>query len=120
MNIEEFREHCLSVKGAEESTPFLDRTVFVFKVMGKMFCYMPLEPKDGLFRAYMKCDPDRSAELREKYNGVNADMFKTLMWNWITLESDIPDVLIEELVRHSVDEVIKKLPKKKQEEYRNL
>ncbi len=42
------------------------------------------------------------------------------MWNWITLESNVPDDLIAELVRHSADEVIKKLPKKKQEEYLTL
>ncbi len=120
MNIEQFRECCLAVKRAEESTPFLDRTVVAFKVMGKMFCYMPLEPKDGVMRAYMKCDPERSVELRERYAGINPDTFKTLMWSWITLQSDVPDELIEELVRHSVDEVIKRLPKKKQEEYRNL
>jgi hypothetical protein len=35
------------------------------------------------------------------------------------LESDVPDDLIKELIRHSIDEVILKLPKKKQEEYRN-
>ncbi len=117
MNIEQFRDCCLSVRGAEESTPFFDRTVLAFKVMGKMFCYMPIEPKDGVLRAYMKCDPDRSVELRERFDGVNSDTFKTLMWNWITLESDVPDQLIEELIRHSVDEVIKNLPKYKQEEY---
>ena len=42
--------------------------------------------------------------------------------HWITvyLEGDVPDKLIKELISHSVEEVIKKLPKKKQEEYRNM
>ena len=117
MNIEEFREYCLSIKGSTESLPFLKHNVLVFKVMGKMFAYIPLEPKDGVFRADLKCHPDRSVELRERYDGITKTDFKTLLWNLVTLESDVPDELIRELIRHSVEEVIKKLPKKKREEY---
>lgn len=119
MNIEDFRIHCLSVKGASESFPF-DDTTLVFKVMGKMFSYVGLDPKDGLFKANMKCDPERSLLLREMYNGVKQGIHSnSILWNAIYLESDIPDALIKELIDHSVSEVIKKLPKKKQEEYNN-
>lgn len=117
MNIEEFRECCLSIKGASESLPFLGKNVLVFKVMDKMFCYIPLEPKDGVFRAHLKCNPEKSVELREKYNGITQTDFKTLLWNLVILESDVSDELIKELVQHSVDEVIKKLSKRKQKEY---
>ncbi len=117
--MEEFRDCCLSVKGAVESISLQNRNMLVYKVMGKVFVYIPLEPQDGVFKAYLKCHPERSVELREKYNGINPDDFKTLLWNWVTLESDVPDKLIEELVCHSAEEVISKLPKKKQEEYRN-
>jgi predicted DNA-binding protein (MmcQ/YjbR family) len=117
MNIEELRECCLSVKGCTESLPFIDKSILVFKVMDKMFAYIGLEPKDGIFRILMKCDPDKSVELREQYRGVTETDFKTLLWNSVTLESDVPDQLIKELIQHSVDEVIKKLPKKKREEY---
>ena len=120
MNIEEFREYCLSIKGCTESTPFLDRSILVFKVMNKMFVYIPLEPKDGVFKADMKCNPDKSVELREKYNGITKTDFKTLLWNLVTLDSDVPDELIKELINHSVEEVIKKLPKSKREEYNLL
>ncbi len=120
MNIEEFRTCCLSVKGAVESVSLQTHKVLTYKVMGKVFVYLMPEPEDGAHRAYMKCDPDRSVELRDRYDGINPDNFKTLLWNWVTLESDVPDDLIEELVRHSADEVIKKLPKYRQEAYRNL
>ncbi|MDR1181596.1 MAG: MmcQ/YjbR family DNA-binding protein [Bacteroidales bacterium] len=119
MNIEECRKYCLSVKGAAESLTLLNHNVLTLKVMNKVFVYIPLEPKDGVFKIYLKCNPEKSVELREKYNGINPDDFKTLLWNWVTLESDVPDTLIEELIRHSADEVILKLPKKKQEEYKN-
>ena len=117
MNVEEFRENCLSIKGSVESISLQVRNILVFKVMGKIFVYIPLEPEDGIFKVYLKCDPNKSVELREKYNGVNPDDFKTLLWNWITLESDVPNELIKELVNHSVDEVIQELPKKKRAEY---
>lgn len=118
MNIEDLREFCLSVKGAGESFPFLDDRILVFKVMGKMFTYVNIEPKDAIFRVGMKCDPDKSVDLRERYEGIVDGLHsKTLTWNSICLESDVPDDLIKELILHSVDEVIRKLPKKQQAEY---
>ncbi|MDR1745968.1 MAG: MmcQ/YjbR family DNA-binding protein [Tannerella sp.] len=121
MNIEQFRNICLSVKGAEETLPFDDDTP-VYKVMDKMFAYFGLTPKDGRFVVSMKCDPDRSAELREKYSGVNKPIHAgdTLKWNSIYLESDVPDRLIAELIHHSADQVVRNLPKYKQEAYKKL
>lgn len=119
MNIEELREYCLSIKGSSESLPFIGHNVLVFKVMTKMFAYIALEPKDGVFRVNLKCEPEKSAELRDKYNGITQTDFKSLMWNLVTLESDVPDEIIKELITHSVDEVLKKLPKSKREEYFN-
>ena len=120
MNIEEFREFCLTVKGSSESLPFIGNDVLVFKIMGKMFAYIALEPKDGVFRANMKCAPKKSRELREQYQGVTATQFDTELWNSVAIESDLSDALIKELVLHSVDEVVKKLPKRLQREYQEL
>ena len=120
MNIEEFREHCLAVKGSEECFPF-DDTVMVFKIMGKMFAYISIAPRDGEFRANLKCDPERSVELRERYEGIADGYYPgTLLWNGVLLESDVPDALIAELITHSVDEVVKKLTKAKRQEYLDL
>jgi predicted DNA-binding protein (MmcQ/YjbR family) len=119
MHIEELIEYSRSVKGATECFPF-DEVTLVFKVMGKMFAYTGLFPKDGQFIVDMKCDPERSAELRERYEGiVHGTHTHGLLWNTVYLQSDVPDNLIKELIDHSVDEVIKKLPKKKQNEYRS-
>lgn len=117
MNIEEFREYCLIVKGSSESLPFLGHNVLVFKVMDKMFAYVGLEPKDGVFKANLKCNPERSEKLREQYNGVVETDFKTLLWNLVILKSDVPDDLIKDLINHSANEVILTLSKKKQAEY---
>jgi len=119
MNIEQFREYCLAVPGATESMPFIDPNILVFKVADKMFCMASLAPKEGIFWADLKCDPDYTLELREKYAGVGPGHVKTaLMWHRITIDSDVPDELITELITHSVDEVIKALPKKKRDEYK--
>lgn len=121
MNIEDFREFCLSVKGADESFPFFDDRILVFKVMGKMFAYVNIEPKDTLFRVSMKCNPGKTEILREQYEGiVSGQHTKTLTWNSVYLESDVPDDLIKELILHSVDEVIKKLPRKLQAAYASI
>lgn len=120
MNIEEFRECCLSVKGAEECFPFGD-DVFVYKVMGKVFTYASVEPKEGRLCANMKCSPERSAELMEHYSDICFGRYSDKKY-WITvyLEGDVPDMLIRELIAHAVDEVVKKLPKYKRLEYDNL
>lgn len=120
MNIEDYREYCLSIKGVTEGMPF-DKFTLVYKVMNKMISFAPLNPKEGRFWADVKCDPDKSAELMERYKGIYFGPYTDKKY-WITilLESDVLDELIKELINHSVDEVIKKLPKKKQEEYRNM
>lgn len=120
MNIEELREYCLSVKGAGESFPFDDNTL-VFKIMGKMFAYVGLDPKDGNFRVNLKCDPEKSVELRDKYEGITHGYhMASNLWNSVYSASDVPDELIKELIDHSVEEVLKKMPKKRQAEYKNL
>lgn len=119
MNIESLQTSCLSIPGAAECLPF-DDTTLVYKVMGRMFAYFSLEPRDGEFFITLKCAPDRSIPLRERYEGITAGyhLNKTL-WISVYINSDVPDTLIEELIRHSVSEVVKKLPKYKQNEYNN-
>jgi predicted DNA-binding protein (MmcQ/YjbR family) len=119
MNIEELRNHCLAIKNSEECTPFGDDTM-VYKVMNKMFAFFPLYPKENEHFVVMKCAPEKTIELREKYRGVTKGYYtgNNLMWNSVYIQRDVPDKLIVALIEHSVEEVIKKLPKKKQEEYK--
>lgn len=117
MNIEDVREYCLSVKGAEECFPF-DETTIVFKVMGKMFAYMGLERRDEGFMLNLKCDPEKAVELREKYECVIPGYHSNKKyWNSVFIEQNMPDDELKYWITHSVEEVIKKLPKKQQAEY---
>jgi len=121
MNIEELRTHCLAIKNVEECTPF-GEDVLVYKIMNKMFVFIPLNPKDNEYFAVMKCNPEKTVELREKYVGITKGYYagNNLKWNSVYIQKDVPDKLIIELIEHSVEEVVKNLPKKKQEEYRKM
>lgn len=120
MNIEEVREYCLMIKGAEECFPF-DETTIVFKVMGKMFAYMGLERHDEGFMLNLKCDPEKAIELREQYEAVIPGYHSNKKyWNSVYFENGIPDDELKSWIHHSVDEVIKKLPKKHQQEYAEM
>lgn len=67
MNIEEFREYCLSKPGAAEETPF-DEDTLVFKVCGKIFALCSIAAfGEGV---NLKCAPERALELRERYAQV--------------------------------------------------
>lgn len=119
MNIEEFRDYCLSKKGATESFPF-NETTLVFKVMGKMFALTGLEHVP--ITVNLKCDPERSTELRDEYDGVITGAFhmNKLHWNSIEIENNIPIGLLLELIDLSYDLVVSKLTKKLKAELDNL
>lgn len=117
MNVEELREACLSIKGATESFPF-DEVSLVFKVMNKMFALLPLDAEQ--LQISLKCDPETAIELREKYSCVEgAYHFNKKYWNTIYLNRDMNREEVIKWIGHSVNEVIKKLPKKQQQEYEN-
>ena len=102
----------------EECTPFGD-DVMVYKVINKMFAFFPLSPKNNEHFVVLKCDPEKSIELREKYDGITKGYYagNNLKWNSVYIQKDVPDKLIVKLIEHSVQEVLKQLPKKKQIEY---
>lgn len=117
MHIEEFRDYCLAKPGVTEEFPFDNKTL-VFKVMGKMFALCDV---DAFESVNLKCDPERSIELRERYEGVNAGYHMSKKhWNTITSVSDVPDQLHFELIDHSYDLVVKGLRKMDREELDQL
>jgi predicted DNA-binding protein (MmcQ/YjbR family) len=117
MNIEEFRDYCLSKKGTTDSFPF-DQTTLVIKVMDKMFTLTDLE---GQFSINLKCDPEKAIELREQFPAVipGYHMNKT-HWNTIIIDGSIPDKLLYQWIDDSYDLIVKKLPKNLQQKLENL
>ena len=115
MDIEELRDYCLSVKGATEYMPFGDEYL-IFRVFDKWFAVIRLS--DPELKITVKCDPAKALDLREQYRCVNeAWHFNKKYWNSITLNGDMDDETVKCWIRHSVDEVLKKLPKAVRMEY---
>lgn len=84
-----------------------------------MFALIPLDA-ESLYIA-LKCDPERAIELRERYSSVEgAYHFNKKYWNMIYMDRDMSDEDIKFWIRHSVEEVLKKLPKKQQEIYNSM
>lgn len=111
MNIEEFREYCLSKKGTTEDFPF-DESTLVFKVLGKMFALTGLNRIPT--QVNLKCDPERAIELREEFDGIiipGYHMSKRL-WNTVIFDARLPKELLLELIDHSYDLVVSGLSKK--------
>jgi predicted DNA-binding protein (MmcQ/YjbR family) len=113
MNIESFRDFCLSLKGVTEGFPF-GVSNLVFSVMGKMFA---LTNADNFESVNLKCDPEKAVELREKYNAVMPGYHMNKKhWNTVIIDGSIGDKEFLSWVKDSYDLVIAGLPKKIQKE----
>jgi len=118
MNIEEFRNYCISKKGVTEEFPF-DAHTLVFKVMGKMFALVALERKPP--QANVKCDPEKAIELREQYDGLIIPGYHMSKKHWNTIYLDnLPSKFVVEQIDHSYELVVKGLTKKLKEALNNL
>ena len=90
MNIEEFREYCLSLKGVYEKMPFTNvpdqysRDVLCFYVGSKWFCFVNIEVFDF---CCIKCDPNESGELQARYSGITPGWHMNKKY-WITMLLD--------------------------------
>ena len=117
MNIEEFRDYCLSKKAVTEGFPF-DETTLVFKVLGKMFALTDVE---GEFKLNLKCDPEKAISLREKYpdHVLPGYHMNKKHWNTVVVDGPIPDKLLYEWIDESYDLIVLSLPKTKRQELKN-
>jgi predicted DNA-binding protein (MmcQ/YjbR family) len=112
VNIESFREYCLSKSAATEDTPFGPDNI-VFKVEGKMFALAALDEVPPA--ANLKCDPDLALELRDRYEQVRPGYHMNKKhWNTVELDGVIPEREIKKMIDHSYALVVQSLPKSKQ------
>jgi predicted DNA-binding protein (MmcQ/YjbR family) len=102
MTWDELRAHCLSMPGAEETFPF-EPGAAVFKAAnGKMFAVSVTtsEPLD----VSVKCDPGLAEALRRDYEAITEGYhLNKRHWITITLNEDVPDARVRELVEDSYD-----------------
>jgi predicted DNA-binding protein (MmcQ/YjbR family) len=106
MDLLDFQETCLALPAAVETLPF-GPDVVVYKVAGKIFGLASLT--DLPTRINLKCDPERSLELRDRYASILPGYHMSKKhWNTLILDGSLPSKLIRELVQHSYDLVVPK------------
>lgn len=116
LNVESFRDYCLSKENVTESFPF-DEYTLVFKVEGKMFALVSLDSPE--FRVNLKCEPEQAIMLREEYPEEitpGYHMSKT-HWNTIIPTHCVTPQLMRKLVDESYKQVVLTLPKKIRVQY---
>ena len=107
MNIEEFREYCLSFKGVHDRMPFkkatseYDRDLLVFYVMDKWFCFVNIDAFDF---CNIKCNAGQIEDLLDKYEGVQPGYHMNKKhWISVYFDKDVPDKMIKDLVKQSYE-----------------
>ena len=116
MNLEDFREYCLSKPATTESTPF-GEDVLVFKVGGKIFALASLDNVPPT--ANLKCDPDWALELRDRYEDVQPGYHMSKKhWNTINLGGEVPLRELRRMIDHSYELVAASLPRKVRDKLR--
>jgi predicted DNA-binding protein (MmcQ/YjbR family) len=116
MNIEHYRELCLSLPHVTEDMPF-DENVLVFRIGGKIFTLFDV---NDFTSVNLKCDPERAIELREQNDGILPGYHMSKKhWNTVLMDGSVNDRLIAELVQHSYELVFKSLPVAKRKELSN-
>ena len=105
MKHKEVEQYVLSMPNAELDYPFGEE-VAVYKADGKMFALIA-EGKDPVSIS-LKCDPQLSLILREKYETVMEGYhLNKKHWNTIILTGQLPWEDVQVLIRHSYDLVTK-------------
>ncbi|MFI8227659.1 MmcQ/YjbR family DNA-binding protein [Streptomyces sp. NPDC085900] len=110
MSPEELRDLCLSFNAVQEDFPFNPETS-VFKVLGKLFALSNLGARP--LTVNLKCDPEDAVRLRADHPGLIIPGYhmNKRHWNTVTVDGDLPDRLVRELVEDSYDLVVAGLPR---------
>ncbi|MFF7946946.1 MmcQ/YjbR family DNA-binding protein [Streptomyces griseorubiginosus] len=110
MTAEELRALCLSFNAAVEDFPFRPE-ISVFKVLGKMFALSWLDNRPLTIN--LKCDPEDAIRLRTDHPGLIIPGYhmNKRHWNTVTVDGELPDRLVRELVEDSYDLVVAGLPR---------
>ena len=113
MNIEDYREYCLSLgEDVEEKLPFQKfksgEGVLVFCVHGHMFSFFDCDDYSVIT---LKCQPERIEELKARYDCIGKPFNESPMY-WIGIDANTaPDDILRELTLNSY-EIVKEKYKK--------
>jgi predicted DNA-binding protein (MmcQ/YjbR family) len=110
MDIESFRQFCLSFPEVTEEFPFGPDTL-VYKVRGKMFALTDLEQFESI---NLKCDPEEAIELRERYPAVKPGYHMNKKhWNTVQIDHSVTDAVLKKWIKDSYELVLSGMAKRK-------
>ena len=124
MNIEDFRNYCLSFDGVHDKMPFgkaaseYDLNILVFYVADKWFCFVNIDVFDF---CCIKSDTAQIEDLQSRYEGIKPGYhMNKKYWISVCFNADVPDKEIKALVKQSYDIVVTSLSKKEKEALRTM
>lgn len=112
MDIEQFRDYCLSLEGVSEKMPFQgffrnSKSILVFYVNSKMFCLFDIDSFESIT---IKCNSSKIEDLKEKYNAVGKPFnLNPKHWISVRLNEDLSDARIKLMVKNSYNLVFSPL-----------
>ncbi len=108
MNVDWLRRYCKSLPHTTESVQW--GADLVFKVGGKMYAVMALEPA-AVWLSF-KCTPEDFAELTQRPAIIPAPYLARASWVALEHEDALPATEVKCLLKASYELVLAKLPKK--------
>jgi predicted DNA-binding protein (MmcQ/YjbR family) len=109
MDKNKLENYLSNLKGSESSYPFGPEAL-VYKVMGKMFALV--SQKEEVPRVTLKCAPADGEVLVSQYDSVVPGYYMNKKhWITVTLDGEIPDVMIIDLAEGSYELVSSNLTK---------
>lgn len=115
---DELRAYCMKLTGTVEEFPFGPEAA-VYKVMNKMFALIPVDASPHSIS--LKCDPQKALMLRDNYEAITGGYhLNKRHWNTISIDGEVPDGLIYEMIEDSYDLVVAKLTKKQRDELASM
>jgi len=110
VNIETFRNYCLSLNFVEEGFPF-GPDALVLKVKNKIFAIANLNGET--LKVNLKSDPAKAIEFREQYDEIQPGFHMNKKhWNTVNFESRLSDKFLIALINDSYELVRNSLPLK--------
>lgn len=107
MNIEDLTEFCQNLEYV--TTEILWDDVLVFKVGGRMFCFVAMNEE---LKMNLKCDPDEAVELRERFSAVLPGYhMNKKYWNTVLIDGSVSDSMLRIWIENSYRLVFSKLSK---------
>lgn len=109
-------DYALSLNGAVHERK-VEWDVDLMRVCGKIFLFMYDTPSGDIVIS-LKCDPDWALELREMNEHITAAFhLNKKHWNSIEISKiEVPTTFVNEMVKHSYEMVVAKMPAIKRKE----